>query len=186
MGYTHYWDMSRDISERNFKKLTKDMKAIEAYINENKIVSETACGGYDEIVTLHDTDGTGTGVYYSDRQFCFNGDGSMNLDHESMHIRLGANDSWTFCKTARKPYDLAVCLILLSLKYHVRSTRVSSDGGTDDWQPAFDMWRKVFPRRKSVMFKFKKYKSGHARLDGSIGVYNLSKATAGILEGKVI
>lgn len=185
MGYTHYWTLKREISERNFKKLTKDMKAIEEFLKDSDRLEELTGGMYKE-VELHEADGVDAGVYYSDKQFCFNGRGLKGLDHESMHIRLGANDSWTFCKTARKPYDIAVCLILLSLKYHIRSTRVSSDGDTEDWQSAFNVWNKVFPRRKSVMFKFKKYISGHVRLDGSLGIHNLSKATARILEGKVI
>ena len=161
MGYTHYWDMSRDISERNFKKLTNDMKAIEAYVS--KIDEPT------EQFTLHNANGENDGVLYLDNQFCFNGDAEQGADHESMHIRLGANNSWTFCKTARKPYDLAVCLILLSLKYHIRSTRVSSDGTSEDWELALETWGKIFPRR-SVHLYFKKWIKGDKKLDGSLAI----------------
>lgn len=162
MGYSHYWDMSRDISERNFKKLTSDMKKIEAFVEA--ITEKT------EAFSLHHANGEGNGVLYYSDQFCFNGDANIGADHESMHIRLGANDSWTFCKTARKPYDLAVCLILISLKYHIRSTRVSSDGDTADWQDAFDVWNVIFPKR-SLVARFKDYKKGDNKLDGSLGLY---------------
>ena len=185
MGFTHYWDMTRDISERNFKKLTKDMKAIEAYIKENKSISNNAECAWDEQVTLHHPNGENEGVLYYSNTFGFNGDAKIHADHESMHINLGANDSWTFCKTARKPYDLAVCLILISLKYHIRSTRVTSDGGNDDWQHSFELWEKIFPKR-NVMFRFKKWKSGSKKLDGSLAIYNRTKLTADLLAGKII
>ena len=185
MGYTHYWNLRRNISLRNFKKLTNDMKTIEAYINKHKPKCETADCSIDEVVTLHYANGKGNTVLYNDEEFCFNGDGSKGLDHESMHIFLGENE-WSFCKTARKPYDLAVCLILLSLKYHIRSTNVSSDGDTSDWKPAFEMWSKIFPRRKDVMFKFKDRVQNHKVLDGSLGIYSLRKATEKILQGQTL
>lgn len=162
MGFTHYWDMTRNISERNFKKLTSDMKKIEAFV---EAITEPT-----EAFSLHHANGENKGVLYYSDTFGFNGDGSIGADHESMHINLGANDSWTFCKTARKPYDLAVCLILISLKYHIRSTRVSSDGDTADWQNAFNLWNVIFPKR-SLVARFKAYEKGDNKLDGSLGLF---------------
>lgn len=183
MGFTHYWDMSRDISERNFKKLTKDMKLIEEFLKDSDKLDKLTGGMYKD-VTLHFANGDGKTVLYDEEQFCFNGDGSKGLDHESMHIRLGANDSWTFCKTARKPYDLAVTLILMSLKYHIRSTKVSSDGNNEDWHSAFVVWEKVFPRR-SVMFKFKKWKQNDKVFDGSLAIKSSKEVTKKLLEGEI-
>jgi hypothetical protein len=54
--------------------------------------------------------------------------------------------SFDFCKTARKPYDLAVCLVLLSMKRHApESVRVSSDGDWDaEWTEAREVYRRLF------------------------------------------
>lgn len=160
MGYTHYWEMSRDISERNFKKLTNDMKAIEAFIKNDEVCIS------DEI-TLHHPNGENEGVLYYSNTFGFNGNGLLGDDHESMHIDLGENNSFTFCKTARKPYDFAVQLILISLKYHIRSTRVTSDGDAEEWEIAIGNWNTIFPKR-NVSFGFKQYVRGHKTLDGSM------------------
>jgi len=54
--------------------------------------------------------------------------------------------SFDFCKTARKPYDLAVCLVLISMKRHdPESVRVSSDGEWDvEWLEARHVYNKLF------------------------------------------
>ena len=59
----------------------------------------------------------------------FNGVGKYG--HESFVIHLDRVTKFDCCKTARKPYDFAVGLILLSLKNHVEGFRFSSDGGKD-------------------------------------------------------
>ena len=54
--------------------------------------------------------------------------------------------SFDFCKTARKPYDLAVCLVLLSMKRHApESVQISSDGEWDvEWLEARHVYNKLF------------------------------------------
>ena len=51
-----------------------------------------------------------------------------------------------FCKTARKPYDLAVCLVLLSLANHAtKSMKITSDGDWDgDWTDARAAYKELF------------------------------------------
>lgn len=57
-----------------------------------------------------------------------------------------AKESFDFCKTARKPYDLAVCLVLLSMKRHApRSVRLGSDGDWDgEWTQARMVYKELF------------------------------------------
>lgn len=64
--------------------------------------------------------------------FRFNG---LNDDaHETFYVDQG-NDEWSFCKTARKPYDVAVTAILAYLEgAHPDKFSVGSDGDSDDWQ----------------------------------------------------
>lgn len=54
--------------------------------------------------------------------------------------------SFDFCKTARKPYDLAVCLVLLSMHRHAPdSVNVSSDGDWDhEWSEARKVYKDLF------------------------------------------
>jgi hypothetical protein len=48
------------------------------------------------------------------------------------------------CKTAYKPYDLAVTVFLVIAKHHLgRDLRVSSDGGAVHWREAVDLCRNV-------------------------------------------
>ena len=59
--------------------------------------------------------------------------------HETFVIkRTGGRD---FCKTARKPYDIVVCMALIALEHHARAD-ISSDGDQEDWQDAIDMCQK--------------------------------------------
>ena len=62
----------------------------------------------------------------------------MGLDHESFFL-TPETTNWNFCKTARKPYDLLVCAVLLSA-YNILGYELSSDGGFEDWQPAIDFY----------------------------------------------
>ena len=58
----------------------------------------------------------------------------------------GQSRYFYFCKTARKPYDLAVCLVLLSLANHAtKSMKITSDGDWDgDWTDARTAYKELF------------------------------------------
>ena len=93
------------------------------------------CGGNGEGEPVFDPNG-----------IIFNGDDSIDLAHETFAVYPKPfND---FCKTARKPYDLMVCAVLLSMKRHMINFSFTSDGRgtvgeTDDWKPAKDFYQKV-------------------------------------------
>lgn len=70
-----------------------------------------------------------------------------NCSHESMVIERVYQEEYdrhpedalkfAFCKTAYKPYDLAVTSLLIIAKHHLRhNIHVSSDGGPKDWMDA--------------------------------------------------
>lgn len=135
MGYTHYWSHDEKLDEKALAEAVVDVK---------KVADAVAAKG----IVLRDGSGEGAPVFSDDR-ICFNGDGQENLDHETFLFPLGGKDAllakrlhgcyWDFCKTARKPYDLAVCATLLVLKHHLGSQlRISSDGGRHqlEWLPA--------------------------------------------------
>ena len=151
MGYTHYIDAKRTLSKRSFKKITADVKVIEQFM---KRIGQP----------LFDGGGENEGVEYSDSRIAFNGDYSKGDGHETMCIT-----DWVFggdsIKTARKPYDLAVVMTLLSIRRHcpASSIIIRTDGNTDDWKEAIDTFNELFPEVNDT-FVVKKTKSGQGLL----------------------
>jgi len=96
MGYTNYWHQHRDFTKIEWGQIKEEYDYIKE-VCENIIVDETQ-------------DGT---------HIVFNGLKKNDQDHETFVIKKNArpyNDqsykgediSFNFCKTAMKPYDLAV------------------------------------------------------------------------------
>jgi hypothetical protein len=159
MGYTHYWRFKNNtVSKVAFNKYIKDVRTIEEFFKKNKVYSKSvsSCEEYqNERVVLFDGGGYTKGIAYggtvqngkfTPNGFSLNGDDSKGLDHEGFGISLGENE-WNFCKTARKPYDIAVCVILLAMKYQTKSIEVSSDGNMEEWADAINLFQQIFPDR---------------------------------------
>jgi len=82
----------------------------------------------------------------------FNGKG--NEGHETFIITKKKpepkpwenGESFDFCKTARKPYDLAVCLSLLVCSSHAPDCiRIGSDGDWDsEWTESRNVFKELF------------------------------------------
>jgi hypothetical protein len=129
MGYTHYWKTGRDISKAAWSKIARDAKTAIVYVVDNlaQLANE-----YDE---------PGTIPAVTDEFIRFNGVGDEG--HETFRFtRL--KTSFEFCKTARKPYDIAVCLILLIAQEHSSNVVASSDGDADDWKQAIELFAQIF------------------------------------------
>ena len=123
MGYTHYWDIKKDnLSANAFKKIKKDVDLI--------------------LVALGDM----INFDYNCDNSVIDFNGKFDEAHENFYLQKGIN-KWSFCKTARKPYDLAVCLALLCLKYHVEDSNVSSDGDNEEWAKPINLFKQLFPER---------------------------------------
>ncbi|MGR3938430.1 hypothetical protein [Streptomyces sp. BRA346] len=136
MGYTHYFAYAP--STREFQdawpRMVADARRIVAHVQSLGIAVTGPLGrGSPET---------------SESCIALNG----QFDHESLVISPGppnpAHDPygagqyatrgfvWSFCKTARKPYDLAVCAILLRCwQLAPRAFVIGSDGGWDaEWK----------------------------------------------------
>lgn len=130
MGYTHYWDFKpTEHCKEEFENVIADCKIILANKGDIKI-----CGG----------DGTGE-PEITDEYISINGFAENGLDYETFYFDLHPRRSYAFCKTARRPYDLIVCTILLSLANHMSRFSFSSDGEyvKDEWQPAFAFYKQI-------------------------------------------
>ena len=101
MGYTHYF---RVTDERAKETMPKAAEIINDIFKSFPEVSGCLKGG----------NGYGEPIIGGDG-IVFNGDARENGDYETFRIDVRDLDS-CFCKTRRKPYDLAVCLCLIVLK----------------------------------------------------------------------
>jgi hypothetical protein len=130
MGYTHYW-FERPKTLENYEALCADVDKIGGYCSRAGI----ALAGYDKLkgtyrkgAPLHNPSFIG-----------FNGVGKNA--HETFYMLKNYSESSdslssVFCKTALKPYDLAVCLVLLRMVEIVPGFAFESDGNLDS-EPAW-------------------------------------------------
>ena len=112
MGYTHYFEQQRDLNNCEWVKLKEQFIQL---VKNN-----------EDAVILKD-------CYISDDIIKFNG--IDDLEHETM-ILTKEGVGWSFCKTARKPYDRVVSGLLILVSVTAPNAfRISSDGdiGDEEW-----------------------------------------------------
>jgi len=142
MGYTHYWSFdpnkvkSTEDLRKRFKRASMQIKKFANWVNDNK----------SEVYKIRGGLGKGKPIF-NETEIWFNGDASQQLEHETFNMHWsrptlhgGFKD---FCKTARKPYDLAVCFALLTFaEIFPDAFEYSSDGdGRDEeWQRAIEFY----------------------------------------------
>lgn len=138
MGYTHYWDLKPTDQTREQVKIA--FSEVENLFDKLPQHS-TSAGGYYVDEPLRLKGGTGTGkIEINHEVLIFNGDAKQGLDHETFYFDLNEMSDFNFCKTARKPYDFAVCVALLAMANHIDGFKFSSDGTLADWKPAIDFY----------------------------------------------
>lgn len=139
MGYTHYWKFKMNPKDCNdgSKKFAKAVKLLKKCLA--KVPAEIEVETDDTTNTVKVPfvlkGGNGEGEpKFTDEIVCFNGDAQKGYDHETCYLALNNDDyEFDFCKTARKPYDVAVCLTLLCFKKTFgKDFSYSSDGDNDD------------------------------------------------------
>ncbi len=126
MGYTHYW-------------YVKDIRAVERALPQ---VARDLRDLLPQLPPLAGTDGTGAPTI-EDREIAFNG---VRPDDYETFLLVPDPKEYTqterglfaFCKTERRPYDLAVQAALVLLKWHSEAVApdavdLASDGNLVDW-----------------------------------------------------
>jgi hypothetical protein len=126
MGYTHYW-------------YVKDVRTVERVLPQ--VAGDLRCL-LPHLPPLAGWDGTGTPTI-EDREIAFNG---VRPDDYETFLLVPDPKEYTqsekglfgFCKTERRPYDLAVQVALVLLKWHSEAiapdaVRIASDGSPADW-----------------------------------------------------
>ena len=151
MGYTHYLRFNKAVAKRKFSKASADVKKAFELIKA-------------EFPNIAIKDGKGENEPQIDKDaIWFNGDASKNEDYERFFVEVGYK-GLTFCKTARQPYDVYVCVACLILKEHFGDdvcmssdgiSREDEDKGVDldlllgekyrldnDWQKPIEIYKK--------------------------------------------
>lgn len=149
MGYTHYYYTAERFDPARFAAVAADFERMVAPLNRLGVVL---------------ADGLGEGVpSISPTEIRFNGDrtrsvdcsyetfeflpdngyaetpaGRKRRDPVSRHENPRFNGKYfNFCKTGRRPYDLAVNVCLVIAKHHLgEDIMVDSDGTMEDWREA--------------------------------------------------
>ena len=104
MGYTHYW---------------KQKSLLEVSPKQRELIDEVLKEHADILDIETNTN----------RELVLNG--IEENSHETFVIEFGKKTEFEFCKTARKPYDIPVCKILLVLRYS-KGFELSSDGDINE------------------------------------------------------
>lgn len=161
MGYTHYYTQDRTYSQEEWDGFIKDVKHLFKNLPERVLDGEpifiAGCSRYkNAVVNKHR-------VWFNGA----NGNPRRKIDgnwedcpatdqgHETFVLErvqpkpayTGARPGTYFCKTARKPYDLVVCAVLILAHVHL-GLQVSSDGDWSEqheWVPARVLVAKLFP-----------------------------------------
>ena len=131
MGYTHYWKKLK-FSESGWKALCDSTRKMIEYLPSNV-----------QIVNDHPIHEHIVGAVIR-----FNGVGSQA--HETFLVERLSRE-FEFCKTNRKPYDLAVCGVLILVSLYAEEGEISSDGlgGTytdSEWKDAWEFVSVAIPQ----------------------------------------
>jgi methylase of polypeptide subunit release factors len=139
MGYTHYYYQQQSFTQKQWEKICLDAFEVVEHCVKSKVNLAFECD-------------VSNPPEISNNKIRFNGVG--NEGHETFVIQRTkpknqfncGNDYFNFCKTARKPYDLAVGLILLIAKNHAPEViKISSDGDWDvDWEEIRHAYNSLF------------------------------------------
>lgn len=138
MGYTHYW---------NFSKVVKDIDNSEKKFAAAVRLFKEKLKELPQSIRLANGIGEGEPII-TPTKVVFNGSAENGEDYETFSITLADDErvsSFNFCKTARLPYDAAVCLALLCFKdAYGNDFDYSSDGDINDegWELAHQIFDK--------------------------------------------
>lgn len=155
MGYTHYLERPTILPKKEWNKFIKELEMLKKNLPERGMTAgcefneridicgwNEKSGEYELLHPIYDK---------TSETIAFNGAG--DLGHESFVAERVVKGSrpdkktglcFSFCKTARKPYDLFVCLTLISMKrWFMSKVTIGSDGKESDWSPAIELYQKL-------------------------------------------
>lgn len=152
MGYSHYVHQKKTIPQRQWERICMKTFQVLDYCAGRKIRIN-----YEYDVPKP--------PQVNDEVIRFNGWGPEGHETFMLHKKKPDLQSWqekgddyfNFCKTARKPYDLAVTLVMLVIISEApKCVTLSSDGdwdAEDEWVPARNVYKELFGEEPSCPFE---------------------------------
>lgn len=127
MGHTHYWSVQRSHPDyaTAWPVILDDTR---------RVIDAVRTAG----VVIAGPDGYRRPILDPVEGIAFNGDATTDLDYEAFVLQppsLAPGYTWAFCKTGRRPYDLAVAAVLLRCRLLLPDVfPIASDGDWDgEW-----------------------------------------------------
>jgi len=148
MGYTHYWTQTRDFTQEEWSQIREDFEALLKDVQHVQGIP-LADGGREP----------GTSPEFTDGFIAFNGVGNDSHETFTLHRKRLPKEKWQssrgndFCKTARKPYDLAVtaALCYLTTVPDPAAFSASSDGHGRNFLEGLAEARRALPRYANIL-----------------------------------
>ncbi len=160
MAYTHYWRVAPELDPAAFARIAADFEDMAAPIEHLGVDLAGGDGQGGPVIR----GGQGGQVLFNGRSrrrvhphepprpgtaagCILESDCDGDLSYETFALaqktdvsdprRLDNGRIFRFCKTARRPYDIAVKVCLIIADRHLGDAiSIGSDGGMDDWQDA--------------------------------------------------
>jgi hypothetical protein len=145
LGYTHYTTQTKSFTTDEWQETSDSIREILAY-------TENLLG-----VPLADGNGTpGTRPVFDADAIMFNGVGDDSHETFIVHSRRqkaynGGRIGLDFCKTARKPYDVAVTACLCYLSSVTETHAVTSDGKGSNFLDGLNAARQAVPAKANIL-----------------------------------
>lgn len=150
MRYKHGWRLlGKELDQSTWNLFTKDVLTIMDnlpdttdtagghYANDPLLIYDEGCGGGPPIVNENLVRFNGKGRKHHNR-YVYEG-----LGHET--FQLWRDTYGNDCNTARKPYDLVVCAVLIRLAYWFpEGVEITTEGTPEDWEPARELVTRLF------------------------------------------
>ena len=148
MGYTHYWTQTRDFTHDEWVQIREDFEALLKDVQH--VQGIPLANGMGE---------PGTSPEISDKKIWFNGAGDNSAETFCLYRVRPPKEEWQssrggdFCKTYRRPYDLAVtaALCYLATIPEPAAFTVSSDGDGSDFLEGLAEARRALPRYANIL-----------------------------------
>lgn len=139
MGYTHYWRQDRDFTKSEWAGLVGGVAKILEVCRNNRIDLVREYDSCDPPVINGET------IHFNGRKEEGHETFVIERTRPELQPWMGG-EHFDFCKTAQKPYDVAVCMVLLAINQFCPGVmRISSDGNwSDDWDHAAVTFRNIF------------------------------------------
>lgn len=144
MGYTHYWTIKQDLDTPDDNGNIKWHQ----FVKEAKQILEKFELTHPATLANGLGDKLGDYICDTDKGIIFNG--YQDLSHETF-LFTHEQVEFEFCKTAQKPYDIAVTAILLLAKdLFGGSVSLKSDGYVYEWEDGKNLFAIALGRQPII------------------------------------